>query len=469
MSYRAIYTYAWDLAEAASAKFARRDSAALGLDTVTLAGSYHAGKFLRPHGTDGKVYFPEDGTVYFRADPKRYGAHQAGREQHPRRARHLRRTDAADRPRGQCVAGAPPQYAARQGLSRRDRRECLRRPLRLQPLSVGAGCARLCGRALPGRHATAIRSSASRWRSPGFLPYAHGFHHEFALMKQNRWFDNQLGLCFCAHCVERRQGRRHRCRRALRARRAPTSKRWLASDFDLPDDMAEAFWLADTRTRRRRSARFLAWRCDVVTSLVGEIQAAIRKDATFAVIPSVARPTGGAWYEGSDLAALARRGRHHRGLLLRAERRARARRCLGRQAAACAARASSAASSGPPIPTSNERGEVIAAVDGAARGRHHRHRLLQLRPSARRRACDWIGDALAALGGRAVSSRARSSRSPARPAASARRSAAISARRAQRSPRSTRARRSTTFAERTRKRGDHGGRRGRSTSPTPTR
>ena len=31
----------------------------------------------------------------------------------------------------------------------------------------------------------------------------------------------------------------------------------------------------------------------------------MRKDATVAVIPSVARPTAGAWYEGSDLAALA--------------------------------------------------------------------------------------------------------------------------------------------------------------------
>ena len=73
MSYKAIYTYAWDLAEPGVAdavdQFRR-----LGLDTVTIAGSYHAGKFLRPHGQAGKVYFPEDGTVYFRADPRRYGA-----------------------------------------------------------------------------------------------------------------------------------------------------------------------------------------------------------------------------------------------------------------------------------------------------------------------------------------------------------------------------------------------------------
>ena len=58
----------------------------LGLNTITLAGGYHAGKFLRPRGTSGKVYFPEDGTVYFRPDPTRYGRDQAGREPHPRRS-----------------------------------------------------------------------------------------------------------------------------------------------------------------------------------------------------------------------------------------------------------------------------------------------------------------------------------------------------------------------------------------------
>ena len=72
MGYKAIYTYAWDLAETGVADALGRFGA-LGLDTVTFAGSYHAGKFLRPHGK-GKVYFPEDGTVYFKADPERYGA-----------------------------------------------------------------------------------------------------------------------------------------------------------------------------------------------------------------------------------------------------------------------------------------------------------------------------------------------------------------------------------------------------------
>ncbi len=68
MSYKAIYSYAWDLAET-GVPAAAREFRDLGLDTITIAGSYHAGKFMRPHGKSGKVYFPEDGTVYFRAAP----------------------------------------------------------------------------------------------------------------------------------------------------------------------------------------------------------------------------------------------------------------------------------------------------------------------------------------------------------------------------------------------------------------
>jgi hypothetical protein len=73
MTTRAIYAYAWDVLDTGAASFVE-EIRGLGLNTVTLAGSYHAGKVLRPHGSSGKVYFPEDGTVYFRADPARYGA-----------------------------------------------------------------------------------------------------------------------------------------------------------------------------------------------------------------------------------------------------------------------------------------------------------------------------------------------------------------------------------------------------------
>ena len=71
-SYRAMYTYAWDLIDEGFAAVADRFRS-VNANTVALATSYHAGKFIRPHGRSGKVYFPEDGTIYFRHRPERYG------------------------------------------------------------------------------------------------------------------------------------------------------------------------------------------------------------------------------------------------------------------------------------------------------------------------------------------------------------------------------------------------------------
>ena len=77
MGYKAIYAYPWDLAETGVNAAVDRFRA-LGLDTG-VAGSYNAGKFLRPHGRSGKVYFPEDGTVYFKPDRRPLRRDQADR------------------------------------------------------------------------------------------------------------------------------------------------------------------------------------------------------------------------------------------------------------------------------------------------------------------------------------------------------------------------------------------------------
>ena len=94
MSYRAIYAYAWDLAERPVAKLVS-EFKSLGLDTVTLAGSYHAGKFLRPKGTDGKVYFPGGRHRLFPRRSEALWQDQAGRQQPQRRPRLFRELDAA--------------------------------------------------------------------------------------------------------------------------------------------------------------------------------------------------------------------------------------------------------------------------------------------------------------------------------------------------------------------------------------
>lgn len=300
-SYRAIYTYAWDLAET-GIDTTVQGFRALGLDTVTIAASYHAGKFLRPHGQAGKVYFPEDGTIYFKPDERCYGKIK------PLVNAMVGEQDvvAALARRRDIATNAWLVLLHNSALGLRHNELCCanafgdRYIYSLCPSSPDARAyATGLARDVTEHHAV----SGISMESPGFAPYVHGYHHEFALNQPNRWLDAQLGLCFCDHCVEgaRKAGIDAK---ALRAQVEKDISDYLASDLDFPPDMAEAFWAADTRLDGELAA-FLNWRCTVVTSLVAEIRAAVRKDATVAVIPSVARPTGGAWYEGSDLAALA--------------------------------------------------------------------------------------------------------------------------------------------------------------------
>jgi hypothetical protein len=300
MGYKAIYTYAWDLAESGVSEALVRFGA-LGLDTVTIAGSYHAGKFLRPHGK-GKVYFPEDGTVYFKADPGRYGAVKP--VPHSTLAERDVLRELTDQGPLQTNVWLVLMHNTRLGIQHPDSTVANAFGDRyVYNLCPSAPDARAYAIGLAQDVTASYPVSGVSLETPGFLPYAHGFHHEFALNRPNRWLDNQLGLCFCAHCQAGAK-RAGIAVEALRRQVAGDVEAYLSSDVDFPADMAEAFWLADVRTDGDLKA-FLDWRCTVVTSLVQEIRHAVRKDASVAVIPSVARPTAGAWYEGSDLAALA--------------------------------------------------------------------------------------------------------------------------------------------------------------------
>lgn len=301
MSYRAIYAYPWDLADEGVDQ-AVGQFRAMGLDTVTVAGSYHAGKFLRPHARSGKVYFPEDGTVYFDTDPSRYGTIKprpnsmlADRDvvgeltSHPGMATNMWLVLLHNT----ALGTVHPDSTVRNAFGDRYVYSLCPAAPEVRAYAIG-----LC-RDVTERYPVAGLSL----ETPGFLPFAHGFHHEFALERPNRWLDAQLGLCFCDHCLGGAQAAGIDAGR-LRARVAADVTAYLAGDVVYPDDMAEAFWLADVQGDGDLRA-FLDWRTSTVTALVREIRSAVRPDATVAVIPSVARPSAGAWYEGSDLPDLA--------------------------------------------------------------------------------------------------------------------------------------------------------------------
>ena len=301
MKYRALYAYPWDLADEGVSTVIESVKA-LGLDTMTIAGSYHAGKFLRPHGSAGKVYFPEDGTVYFTAGSSRYGSIRPVVSKLTRERDILRELTSDGRVavnvwlvllHNSRLGETYPQSTVRNAFGDRY----------VYSLCPSAPDAREYAIALCKDVTDIYPVAGITLETPGFLPYAHGFHHEFAMVKPNRWIENRLGLCFCDHCVRNAQAAGIDAA-PLRARVREDFDTYLEAIDDFPEDMADAFWLSDVATDTTL-ASFLHWRCDVVTSLVREIRAAVRADATVAVIPSVARPTSGAWYEGSDLHALA--------------------------------------------------------------------------------------------------------------------------------------------------------------------
>ena len=347
MSYKAIYTYAWDLAETGVAAAAKefRD---LGLDTVTIAGSYHAGKFMRPHGKAGKVYFPEDGTVYFNADPSRYGAIKPVANGLLGERDVLRELADDERHGRQCLAGAAAQHAARHGASDAVVRNAFGDPYYLQPLPLGARGARLCRRPRAATSPRATRSRGISVEAPGFTPYAHGFHHEFALMKSNRVAREHARPLLLRALPRRRGEGRHRCA-PLQGGGRGRHRRLSRQRHRLSRRHGRGLLARRHRGRRRpaplsrfpQRRRHLAGRRDPRRRPQGRRR---RGD-----------PLGGAadrrrLVRGQRPRGARRDRRHHRGLLLRAERHAGEGRPVRHQAAAARARASCAASCARRIP-----------------------------------------------------------------------------------------------------------------------
>jgi hypothetical protein len=290
---RGMFVYPWDLQDEGAAEIATRLVGA-GLNAVSVATAYHAGKFLRPHGLNGRVIFPEDGTVYFRPDPSRYGRLQ------PQAARMV-----ADHNALASLAGNAPDLhvtAWTVGLHN-SRLGAIHPDLACQTpfgdVLVNALCpsqpevrrylVALCldTAAQPGVREIAIET-------PGFQTYRHGHHHEFELIDLPPAAETLLGTCFCPACLARaREAGLDGQALAAQARQALDA--FFADEVaTLPDPKADADWAA-----------LQTLRANTVTSLIVEIRASLSRDIVLSVIPSVQTPNSLSWGEGSDLAALA--------------------------------------------------------------------------------------------------------------------------------------------------------------------
>ena len=301
MSNLSMFSYSWDLAENGVAKSVE-EFKSLGINTVTLASSYHAGKFLRPKSKVKKVYFPEDGTVYFKSDASKYGEIKPISNSIYGDGQILRELTET---KGLSVsAWLVLLHNTQLGTKHQDSavQNAFGDPY-VYALCPSAPEARAYAVGLAKDVTESYELDGISVESIGFPPYEHGFHHEMSFIKPNKWLSQNLGLCFCKYCVAGAE-KAGVDAKALKARVAKNIHDYLEGDFDLQTDMAEALWLADVEGDLDLR-KFLDFRSQVVTSLAKEIRQSVRKDIEVAIIPSVARPTGGAWYEGTDLKAIA--------------------------------------------------------------------------------------------------------------------------------------------------------------------
>ena len=281
-----FYCYPWNVHDphALLAEFA-----AAGLTHLTVATSYHAGKFLQPRDPEARVYFPEDGTVYFRARCERYGRLE------PKIATITAREDVLA---ALCDAAAMPVRAwtvlnhnSRLGWENPDivARNAWGDPYyySLCPASADvqdyavALCADLAGQ---------YPLQSLLLETPGWLTYDHGYHHEVAQFPVTPALERLLELCFCDSCMAlARDGGvdTDALRQAVR----------IAGDALIAGDPAAA--LPDL-------AAYDGWRCSVVTDLCKRIRAAVRPEVGVRVISTCQRPHATCYREGGDLAGFDR-------------------------------------------------------------------------------------------------------------------------------------------------------------------
>lgn len=282
-----FYAYGWNL-RALDRELGTM--AELGLRHLTLAASYHAGKFIQPRDPRGRVYFPEDGTVYFRARGERYGKLK------PQVARLVDEQDvlkdACDDGRLRCRAWTVLNHNSRLGWAHPD---IVVRNAWGDPYPYA-----LCP-AHPDVAAYAIALSADLadqhdlesllLETPGWLTYDHGYHHEFAQLVPDAEATALLGLCFCDSCMAGARGAgidAPRLREAVRRR----------IDALLAGEAGEGLDEADL-------SAFHRWRAGIVTALCAEIRAQVRREVEVHAISTCQRPHANCYLEGHDLGALA--------------------------------------------------------------------------------------------------------------------------------------------------------------------
>ncbi len=298
-----VWAYPWDLhdmgIDAAVATLTVQ-----GVDMISLATSYHAGRFLQPGNPKRRVWFPQDGTVYYSVDDARW----EGTEIKPLQADivategdYLGELVARRDTGGTKVScWTVCLHNTRLGIAHPDH---VMRTAQGDPhfyaLCPSSPAARAYVTGMAAEISHRYRPDRIELESPDFMGFDHGFHHEkdgLGLLPEDRFL---LGVCFCDHCMTRArsagvpaEAARDRVNALLDAAFARELPRPQFSGF--PQQALDAF--RDTPDLHA----YLVWRTEPVATLIAEIRASTHPATQLLVIDAE-----GSWWGGVDLGRIA--------------------------------------------------------------------------------------------------------------------------------------------------------------------
>jgi len=292
-----VWAYPWDLHDIGLDAALGRIADAGG-NCVSLATSYHAGRFLQPGNPRRRVWFPQDGTVYYRPDPKRWEG---------KRIKPLQADVVADE--GDFLAMLCDRrdkggigvscwtvclHNTRLGMAHPD--DVLRNAYgdpALYGLCPSSPAAQDYVVTLCREIAQTYAPDRIELESPDFMGFAHGYHHEkdgLGLMPDQVFL---LGVCFCAHCLA-----------AARAEAVPADAAQAAAvaildaafAAELPASAFPGFASQGIAAFASHPAlaAYLHWRCLPVARLIAAIREAVPGTTELLLID----------FDGSDLGGI---------------------------------------------------------------------------------------------------------------------------------------------------------------------
>ena len=297
-----VWAYPWDLHDIGPDQATARLLDA-GCTMVSLATAYHAGRFLQPGNPRRRVYFPQDGTLYYRPDPARW----QGAEIQPLMA-DIVATEG-------CMLAEMLRRRDKGGLKVSAWTVCLHntRLGQLHPAHVtrtahgdpnvyalcpSSPAARSYMTRLVGEVAQVHEPDRIEIETPDFMGFSHGFHHEKDGLPALPEDDFLLSLCFCPHCLTAAKAAGVDAETARR-----TTVRLLDQAFarELPEAQFPDLSALGTAAFARHPDlhAYLQWRSTPVTSLIEEIGAEVPRHTQLLLIDAE-----GTWTSGIDLPAL---------------------------------------------------------------------------------------------------------------------------------------------------------------------